>query len=142
MIKPLDFFKYNKEKMLTLRVWFLSAFYRMFVLFVPAKYANKYYGAKGEESDMELTKEGYNKAWKIAFHVNRIGNHTPWETKCLVKALTAQHLLTKAGLSSTLYLGVKRDNGKMVAHAWIRTGEFYLTGGDGTDYAMVAKFRK
>jgi hypothetical protein len=37
---------------------------------------------------------------------------------------------------------VKRDNGKMVAHAWIRTGEFYLTGGDGTDYAMVAKFRK
>jgi hypothetical protein len=102
----------------------------------------KHYGITGEESPADESKENYSKAMKIAYHVNRIAEHTPWESKCLVRALTAQKLLTKKKISSTLYLGVKKDGEKMVAHAWIRTGGFYATGGTGEGYTVVAKFRK
>ena len=29
----------------------------------------------------------------------------------------------------------------MIAHAWLRCGQMYVTGGNGSSYAMVAKFR-
>ena len=47
-----------------------------------------------------------------------------------------------AGLSSTLYLGCGMEEGKMVAHAWLRFGEMYVTGGDGGGYTTVARFCK
>ena len=31
---------------------------------------------------------------------------------------------------------------KMVAHAWLRCGEMYVTGGNGEGYAIVSKFYK
>ena len=47
----------------------------------------------------------------------------------------------RGGIHSTLYLGVGKDEGKMIAHAWLRCGQMYVTGGNGSSYAMVAKFR-
>ena len=64
------------------------------------------------------------------------------ESKCLVRALAAQRLLCRRGLSSTLYLGCGMEEGKMVAHAWLRFGEMYVTGGDGGGYTTVARFCK
>jgi len=142
MINVVDFICYNKEKWLTFEVWFWAAIYRWLILIVPAKKMKKYYGIMGEESLQVESKQNYDKAWKISFHINRVSEHTPWESKCLVRALTAQKLLKKQKISSTLYLGVKKEGEKMVAHSWIRTGKFYLTGGDGKEYAIVAKFRK
>lgn len=142
MIRVIDYIKLNKQKWLTVEVWFWAAVYRLLVRFVPAKYMKKHYGISGEESPPDESRENYTKAWKIAYHVNRIAEHTPWKSKCLVRALTAQRLFTKKKVSSTLYLGVKKEGDKMVAHAWIRTGGYYATGGNGDGYTMVAKFRK
>ena len=48
---------------------------------------------------------------------------TPWPSKCLDRALAAQHMLARRGLSSTLYYGMIRDEGKAwQAHAWVRCG--------------------
>jgi hypothetical protein len=55
--------------------------------------------------------------------------------------MTARKLLMKKHISSTLYLGVGKDNDQMIAHAWLRCGNMYVTGGDGKNYSMVAKFR-
>lgn len=41
-----------------------------------------------------------------------------------------------------MYLGCKLEEGKMVAHAWIRCGRMYVSGGSGEDYSVVDKFRK
>ena len=38
--------------------------------------------------------------------------------------------------------GVWHEEGKMVAHAWLRFGEMYVTGGDGGGYTTVARFCK
>ena len=72
----------------------------------------------------------------------KVCDKTPWESKCLVRALAAQRLLCRRGLSSTLYLGCGMEEGKMVAHAWLRFGEMYVTGGDGGGYTTVARFCK
>ena len=39
-----------------------------------------------------------------------------------------------------LYLGCAVNEGKMVAHAWLRCGKMYITGGNGSGYAIVDKF--
>lgn len=142
MKRIMNFIRYNRDKWLTVQVWLWAAVFRMIVLFVPIKYVKKYYGISEEESSEQESKESYMKARKIGYYVNRVSEHTPWESKCLVRALTAQRLLAKKDVTSTLYLGVKNEEKKMVAHAWLRTGCFYVTGGDGSDYTMVAKFRK
>lgn len=46
----------------------------------------------------------------------------------------------KRHISSTLYLGCNIENGKMIAHAWLRCGKMYVTGGDGSGYAVVDMF--
>lgn len=142
MIRITNFIRYNRDKWLTVQVWLWAAIFRMMILIVPVKYVKRYYGISEEESPELESKESYKKARKIAYYVNRISEHTPWESKCLVRALTAQRLLTKKNVTSTLYLGVKNEGNKMVAHAWLRTGCYYVTGGDGSDYTTVAKFRK
>lgn len=138
----INYIRLNREKRLTIEIWFWAAVFRLMILFVPTKYMIRHYGISGEESSPNESMDNYSKARKIAFHVNRIAEHTPWESKCLVRALTAQRLLTKNKISSTLYLGVKKEGEKLVAHAWIRTGGYYVTGGNGTGYTMVAKLRK
>lgn len=142
MIRIMNYLRFNKQKWLTIEVWFWTAVYRLIVLLVPAKYMKNHYGISGEESPAEESMDHYVKAGKIAYHVNRVAEHTPWDSKCLVRALTAQRLLTKKNISTTLYLGVKTDDDRMIAHAWLRTGEYYATGGNGDGYAIVAKFRK
>lgn len=134
------FLRYNHEKRLTLYIYFLTAFYRFVILTQAPKRYEKYIGKKGQESPEVAPVEDVRRAYRVGRQVCRIANHTPWESKCLVRALTARKILAQKGIPTTLYLGVGKEEGKMVAHAWLRCGECYVTGGDGTGYAMVAKF--
>lgn len=144
MIKSIyRFLRYNRRKKLTLAIWVLTAYHRLTILLIPPKKLQPHWGIQGEESPEKDTPEHYRQAVRIAREVIRIADKTPWESKCLVRALTTQDLVHRKGIETTLYLGVGKDeNGKMIAHSWIRCGEIYLTGGDGSTYSMVAKFRK
>lgn len=129
-------------KMKILIVW-LCAFYRARMLLIPSKYLEKHWGEKGQESPREESENNYWTCVYVGNAVTRIAEKTPWESKCMVQALTAQYLLHRKGISTTLYLGVgKDDEGNMIAHAWIRSGRCYVTGGDGKGMAVVGKFRK
>jgi len=144
MIKHVyGFFRYNRKKKLTLATWFLTGFHRFTILTVKPKRLQPYWGVQGEESPQTDTPQHYREALRIAREVIRISNKTPWESKCLVRALTAQDLIHRKGIETTLYLGVGKDEkGAMIAHAWLRCGELYVMGGDGSPYSTVAKFRK
>lgn len=98
------------------------------------------WGTEGEESGMEESLEHYKYAKAVSICVNHVCNKTAWESKCLVRALTAQKLLKRKAIPSTMYLGCKMEEGKMVAHAWLRCGSMYVTGGSGEGYAIVDKF--
>lgn len=115
---------------------------RAFILFVPFNKIRKRMGKVKEESSEEVDINTYREARNVSEIVSIVSRHTPWESKCLVQALTAQRLLKEKGISTTLYLGVRKDkNNNMLAHAWTRCGNYYVTGGANKDgYAVVAKF--
>lgn len=141
MIDLAGFFKKNKHKHMTFMVWFYTGIYRFLICFVPMKQIKKSFGIEGEESKADEIIEHYRYAKLVSDYVNRSSEHTIWESKCLVRALTAQKLLKQKRIDSTLYLGVGKEEEKIVAHAWLRCGRMYVTGGDGSGYATVARYK-
>lgn len=135
-----NFFKYNHYKRITLEAYLYSAIYRVCILIVKPDKLHKYWGKEGMESPEEEDTESYRYARRVARSVEHVCNKTAWESKCLVRALTAQHFLKKKHIPSTLYLGCAVIEGKMTAHAWLRCGKMYVSGGDGAGYAVVDRF--
>lgn len=76
--------------------------------------------------------------------VNIMSRYTFWESMCLVKAIAAMKMLERRQVESTIYLGTAKDEtGKLIAHAWLRSGPFYITGGEVMDqFVIVSKFAK
>lgn len=77
-----------------------------------------------------------------AIHI--MSRHTFWESKCLVRAIAGMKMLERRQIESTLYLGTAKDGtGKMIAHAWLRSGSFFVTGAEGMErFTIVSKFAK
>lgn len=131
----------------TFKIEFIKAFIytgiaRAVILFMPFNKLAKKIGKQKIESPENVENEILRIAGRIGDVVIQASWYTPWESKCLVQALTAQRMLKEKGISTTLYLGVKKDNNSnMLAHAWTRCGTYYVTGGYNKDgFAIVAKF--
>ena len=77
-----------------------------------------------------------------AIHI--MSRYTFWESQCLVKAIAGMKMLEKRNIESTLYLGTAKDeNGELIAHAWLRSGPFYISGAEVMErFTVVAKFAK
>ena len=121
----------------------MTAWYRFLLVALPRKNYQKSWGKLGEETpggEGAVTFQQFKFVCTVSEYVNRSGSKTPWKSLCLVRALTARKLLLEKHIPCTLYLGVGRDDGKPVAHARTRVGAYYVTGGDGSKYACVAKF--
>lgn len=139
----------SKDKILLVKVVTLTAIARFSMLKIPFKELKKHMGKVNVESSFKLDESDYdlryviNDLKRFKWVIQAVSKRTPWESKCLVQALTAQYLTNKKGITSTLYLGVKRDSdNNLIAHSWIRCGDFYITGGNGEGYAITAKFTK
>ncbi|MFC3884761.1 lasso peptide biosynthesis B2 protein [Bacillus songklensis] len=89
------------------------------------------------ESDRMILKNIYE-----AIHI--MSRYTFWESQCLVKAIAGMKMLERRRIESTLYLGTAKDEtGKMIAHAWLRSGPFYISGSEGMEkFTVVGKFAK
>lgn len=132
-----------EDKILFTEAFILTGIMRFKILNIPFNKLRTNLGNHNEESQEEVSKEEYEIARKIRNAVVNTSRHTPWESLCLVQSMTVQKMLSKRKIHSTLYLGVNKDtNNDMKAHSWIRCGKMYVTGGDGSTYATVAKFSK
>ncbi|WP_270942321.1 lasso peptide biosynthesis B2 protein [Romboutsia lituseburensis] len=129
-----------KEKLLFIEAFFLTGLMRAKILKVPFNKLKEELGTYNTESVDDVVLDDYKKAKIVRDVVVTISKFTPWESLCLVQAMTVQRMLKKRGISTTIYLGVNKENKNMVAHAWIRCGKMFVTGGDGSGYATVAKF--
>lgn len=70
-----------------------------------------------------------------ALWVGTLVRHTaerlPWHSTCLVRALAGKLLLQRRGLTGAkIRLGVAKENGSLVAHAWLIYGPEILLGGE------------
>jgi hypothetical protein len=98
---------------------------------------------------MDETSFSYSEANRMVLRhvgeaVHIMSRHTFWESQCLVRAIAAMKMLERRRIESTLYLGTAKDEaGKMIAHAWLRSGPFYITGGEEMKrFTVVGKFSK
>jgi hypothetical protein len=80
----------------------------------------------------------------ISVAIQIMSSYTFWESQCLVKAIAGMKMLEKRKIESTLYLGTSKDeNGHFIAHAWLRSGPYYISGSEGMEkFTVVAKFAK
>lgn len=83
-------------------------------------------------------------AGRVQEAIQIASRHTLWDSKCLVRAIAAMWMMTRRGLESTLYLGTARDDdGKLIAHAWLRSGKRYITGAEEmARFTVVGMFAK
>ena len=88
------------------------------------------------DSDMEIVKV-------ISYTIHVASRYTFWESKCLVKAMAGMKILERRGIESTIYLGVAKDEKGLSAHAWLRSGNFYVSGAEEMgNFTVVEKFAK
>ncbi len=136
-----NFIFFNRYKKITILATFYSLVYRVKIILIPMNKLKQQFGILNAESKIDDSVDNYIYAMKVGNVVSRVSKRTPWETKCLVQALTAQKILKRRGIKTTLYLGVKKEtNDSLCAHAWLRCGKCQITGGDGSGYVMLAKF--
>ncbi|AIQ62616.1 hypothetical protein D3C81_210070 [compost metagenome] len=101
-------------------------------------------GRRGEETAMQADPQHLAFLNHIANSINTISRYTPWQSKCLVRAIAGMKMLERRGIDSTLYLGTGKDeNGMLIAHAWLRSGPYYISGAEVMDrFVTVDKFAK
>lgn len=78
---------------------------------------------------------------RIRWAVETAGWVVPFSARCLPKAIAARRMLRRRGLPSTLYLGVLPEEAGIRSHAWLRCGDFLVTGGGDEDrFTVVSTF--
>ncbi|UVI31619.1 lasso peptide biosynthesis B2 protein [Paenibacillus spongiae] len=101
-------------------------------------------GTKMAESSYDRDAGNQAVLLDVSRAIHMVSRRTWWESKCLVTAIAAMKMLERRKIDSTLYMGVTKDaSGKMIAHAWLRSSNIYLTGADEKDkFTVVAVFGK
>lgn len=62
-----------------------------------------------------------------------------WKNICLVQSFAARWMLQRRGIESTMTIGVARDaQGKMIAHAWLSSGDFQIVAVNGGFVTLIS----
>jgi len=87
------------------------------------------------------TQEG---ACQVGWAVRAAARHTPWQSRCVVQAITVQKMLRRRAIAGIIFLGVAPDTdnpSRLKAHAWVRSGDTILTGAAGyRRFTIVSTF--
>ena len=117
----------------------LSGCYRFQIRYRPFAALAEKIGVQGYETPAE--DDSSAAVLPVRAVAEAVCRHTPWESKCLVRALTAKKMLNRRGYACTLYMGVALGkDGQMEAHAWLRCGSRYVVGGNGDGFAITGIF--
>ncbi|MCL6571517.1 MAG: lasso peptide biosynthesis B2 protein [Bacillus sp. (in: Bacteria)] len=133
----------SKTQLLFLEAFIYLGFARMLKM-IPFSKVAPFLGDRMEETAFtykHLNKEVLN---HVSYAIEIMSRYTFWESQCLVKAIAGMKMLERRQIESTLYLGVAKDeSGKLIAHAWLRSGSFYISGSEGMErFAVIGKFAK
>lgn len=78
----------------------------------------------------------------ISSAIQVMSKYTPWQSQCMVRAIAGMRMLSRRGYESTLYFGTGKDeSGQFIAHAWLRSGAYYISGAENKDqFTVVSTF--
>lgn len=130
------------DKWLFLQAYFGLGLAYLAIHTIPFRWLSPCFGQPMTESTRQVTPEQVRLIRRVAWAVQRASELTPWPSVCFPQAVTAKMLLRQRGLSSTLYFGAAFDEARdLNAHAWLRCGPLYVTGGPGRrQFGVVASF--
>jgi len=130
------------DQLLYLETTFWLGVSRLAILILPFRWIAPFLGQHMASSD-ENDKDGDRKTEvSVSRAILTMSRHLPWESKCLVQAISGKMMLRRRQIPSTLYLGVaKKEDGDLNAHAWLRAGDIIILGGGGLErFAVVSTF--
>ena len=142
--KAISFLKLNrKTKKLLVEAYFHLARAR-YLKSIPFAKVSPSLGKPMKETSFDLNEANRRDLAHISRAIHHMSRYTFWESECLVKAFAGMRMLEKRNIESTLYLGTSKDEkGEMIAHAWLRSGPFYISGAEVMEkFTVVAKFAK
>lgn len=117
--------------MLSIQAWFLLLFSKGLIRFLNFEQLCSWLGKKGSETPHQISDWEAAEVEMVSRIVVITAGVTPWVSDCLPQAITAKRLLFWKGIPSTLYLGAAfKTRTEMEAHAWLRCGPVFVTGGD------------
>lgn len=65
----------------------------------------------------------------------------PWRALCFQQGLAAQIMLRRRRKAATVHYGARHDNGRLVAHVWVRSGAIDVIGCEDVGrYGLLATF--
>lgn len=142
--KVRKFSSVDAKTMLLLLEAFVYLGWARFLIYLPFTKVATSLGLHMQETPNSQIHTNKAVSQNIAHAIGIMSKHTLWESKCLVKALAGMKMLERRRIESTLYLGTAKDEtGDLIAHAWLRSGPFYITGAEVKDrFTVVGKFAK
>lgn len=132
-----------KTKLLFIEAFLFLGWARILKMIPFSKVASTL-GVQMVETQHKYIASNIAKAKNISHAVHIMSRYTFWESECLVKAIAGMKMLERRKIDCTLYLGTARnESGKMIAHAWLRSGPYYISGFDGMEkFTVVGMFAK
>lgn len=131
------------DKWLLAQAYCLLGIARLAILTLSFRRLARYLGPLQAETPANIPATHLAAARRIAWAIRRTAPHTPWTSNCFPQAIAGKILLRRRGIPSTLYLGATftEDKTALEAHAWLRCGPLYVTGGNGQEkYGVVGVF--
>jgi transglutaminase-like putative cysteine protease len=108
------------EKGLLLETLVLLALARMAVLLLPFRWLAWVLGKQQAQTPVQEDPAKALPIRLIGAMVRKASKNVPWTSNCLDQALVAKIMLSRRGIATTVYFGVKNDeNGQFAAHAWL-----------------------
>jgi hypothetical protein len=124
--------------------WSLLGVTRLMILVLPFTAVRRMLGEgrshEGPTPELVLDDDDRIRAARLGVIVQAAARHTPWRSDCYPQALTARLLLGVAKVPHVISFGLRRDSGRLVAHAWVHAGGVPVTGGSARDYTEVGSF--
>lgn|GEM_PF-1077561 len=95
-------------------------------------------GETPRQNDAATLAHGQHVAWALEW----MRRPVPWRGHCLARALAGKYMLRRRGIASTLYLGVAKDGKtQLEAHAWLRSGDLVVAGGENLErFTVIGTF--
>lgn len=128
------------DRFIFFEAWVLIHVAKLFIKLFPLKILVKILGKQNFEScyiDSNLLT-----IKKIRSSLLCASSCTFHNSKCYDQAIAATIMLTFRKINSTFYFGLKKTAcGNLEAHAWVRSGNIFICGGDNVEqYSIVGIF--
>lgn len=138
LLKKFIYLSFHEKKMTLLAFWYSFVAW-LIVTFLPLKYYSRYLGKLNHTFN---TGPALEQTGMIVRAVFRSSKYAPWNTRCLINAIAGKFLMNRYRIPSTLYLGVAKEQGsRLIAHAWLKSGDQFITGRRGSSkFTVVSTF--